>query len=508
MFVDGPDHIYRWRIDAGIGDNYMRLCRPEARKMFALCRRGRCEITGYVFGLNADLLWTLYEPMVTRLRRVQSDQEFYQVAERRSAEWALREDVPEDPLDWCWTSEEVAEAHRILQGLPRPWLMIQEVGGRHDGPTGLRKHWGRANWRKLLDRWATTGGGAVEFGKTSAMGLPVGSSLRVATLLGSLVDCVVGPESAVKYFGPLFNQRCVTIWSKFHDFTVEDQLAGWYKPIETSPHGRQRVLGIGRTAATETSPDEVWGAVQAVMTESRPRIALATAFRDRPEYLRQMLDTAQSSQWPTSHEFAWWFSDDTSNAHTQQMLRDATPGLEVAFRGRLRGTRNDRPLGCDRNVLRAVYNTLSWNPQWVCTVDSDMVLHPRWMVVLLEALTTLQAQGVNVGALTAFNSRQHRTLGTFAPGIVRKNSIGGPCTLIRVDILRELALQQKATIYWGRGEPGWDWKLTHYLRDRKIEMAALSPSYAQHIGEQGAHAIAGSGFDAANDFVGIDLDTR
>jgi hypothetical protein len=129
-----------------------------------------------------------------------------------------------------------------------------------------------------------------------------------------------------------------------------------------------------------------------------------------------------------------------------------------------------------------------------------VVVHPEWMERACAALDWAEARGIPLYALGIFNSRMHASGEELWPGVVQKGSLGGACTLIRADILRELKLDQRVTDLWGRGEPGWDWKLCDGIRERGGMIAALTPCYAQHVGRTGAHA--GAAFDDAADFVG------
>ena len=206
----------RWRIDAGVGDNYMRLCTPQARKLFALFRRGLIKLPGYAFGYNQRLLADFYLPILGDLRLI-LDAPSFDLVSAADVEDAMKLWVPAEPVDFCWQPDEIATVLTLLAHTPAPRLLIQEEGGTHDGHLKQRKLWGTDRYLEIARRWrAQTGGGVLGFGPQSEF--LCDPSLRVATLLGYVVDCVLGPESAGKYFGPLFRQRCVTIWSAHAKF--------------------------------------------------------------------------------------------------------------------------------------------------------------------------------------------------------------------------------------------------------------------------------------------------
>lgn len=238
---------------------------------------------------------------------------------------------------------------------------------------------------------------------------------------------------------------------------------------------------------------------------NRRKIALATAVRDRPDYLRGMIQAALHTQWSRDAEFSWFFSDDASEEAVCRMLLEHADPLEAVLKGQVHLERNAVPLGCDRNVLQAIYTAIASEPEWVCVVDSDMVMHPRWMTLLLEVVRWAEANEQPLMAVTAFNSRMHQPGRQLIPGVIRKDSVGGACTMIKESLLTELRLHKKVTTGWGSSEPGWDWKLTDAIRERRGLIACLSPSYAQHIGEKGAHSTGAVGFDTALDFVGQDV---
>jgi hypothetical protein len=483
----------------------MRLCTPQARKLFALFRRGQIKLPGYAFGYNQKVLADFYLPILGDLRLI-LDGPSFDLVSASDVDKAMKLWVPAEPVDFCWQPEEIAATLELLEHTPAPRLLIQEEGGTHDGHLKKRKLWGADRYLEIARRWrAKTGGGVLGFGPKSEF--PCHPSLRVATLLGYVADLVLGPESAAKYFGPLFRQRCVTIWSQHAKFSVQQQLEGWYGPIDhTGVTGREHVLGIGNANSRDTSIDEVWDAMEDVIEQPRGKrkIALATATRDRTGYLTQMLDSVEKTQWPLDADLRWYFSDDASREDVHRLLKDRRKNLELQMRGSTHVMLNARPLGCDRNVLQAIYTALSSEPDWVCAIDSDMIVHPRWLAEMLRVIDWAEANDEPLMAITAFNSRMHGEGPVFCEGAVRKGSLGGPCTMIRADLLRDLQLQSKATIYWGRGEPGWDWKMAEAIQGAGGHMVSLVPSYAQHIGEQGAHALANN-FDMASDFVGTEL---
>jgi hypothetical protein len=491
----------RWRADAGIGDNYMRLMQPNARKAWAARYRGDLKINAFCFGPNSRLLETLYLYQADKITPI-DDPHLFELVKLPSCaqlpdEWPIPKFLP-------WRFDHTAR-HAItnLQTRPRPWLVIQEEGGTHDGATKSRKCWGTIRWNELTKRWKSiTGGTAFEFGPRSTVGLECFPNIKQATHLLKNADLVVCPESAAKYAGPMFNQRAVVLWSKFHAYTVDQQWNSWYKLFDRQNLGLQRVVGIGRTSCKETSIAEVWEQMTDLMTKPKHRrsIALATAYWNRLDYLTQVLSHGADTSFPVDHEFSWTFLNDGSTDKSPEMVMQQAKVLKTAIRGDVHSIRQDHR-GCDFAVTAAIKHALIRKPDWVCTVDSDVALNHEWVQRLCEMVDWAEEQSLPLMAISAFNSRLHGTVKTLRPGLVQKGSIGGACLMIRADLLQELQLHSKVTPRWGNGEPGWDWKLVDAIKQRGGIIAALSPSYAQHIGRKGAHA--GANFDDATDFVGI-----
>jgi hypothetical protein len=383
--------------------------------------------------------------------------------------------------------------------------MIQQSGGKFSGPEGMRrKQFSLNGYGELLGRWKETyGGGAIEFGPKSSLGLPCTHDLRVATLLARTSDCLLGPDSALKYLGPLFNQRAVVLWSQVDNYPVEQQWEAWYLPFDRANQGLQRVLGVGNREANQTSVDEVWEAIQALMQKprGRRRIAIATATCDRLILLQKMLQGATNTVWPEDVDWSWHISDDASHEQVYSLLSQSHPYLEQAIRGPVRMWRNPNRLGCDYNVTKVLHEAANTSPDWVLTLDSDMTMHPEWAVRSMELLDWAEANDKDLMAFSPYNSMMHAPFGNFCPGAVQKTTVGGPCTFIRTDLLRDLALHTKVVPKWGNGEPGWDWKLTDEIKRRGGTIACLSPSYVQHLGKVGAHSTGRGTHDHAPDYI-------
>ncbi|NIN64433.1 MAG: hypothetical protein GTO63_06975 [Anaerolineae bacterium] len=233
------------------------------------------------------------------------------------------------------------------------------------------------------------------------------------------------------------------------------------------------------------------------------RIALVTATRDRRQLFEALVEDLKHTEWPTHVSWSWHVSDDASHQTTFYGFQQAVNTMIPYLDGPVTIWRNSEALGCDQNVVLAVYRELTDDVDWVGVVDSDMSLHPLWATKLIESIEWAAKEGIELDMVGAFNSAMHGTGSALRPGLVEKGSIGGPCTFIRASLLRSERLSQRVGPTWGKGEPGWDWKLVDAVKKKGTKMAALSPSYAQHMGRVGAHAPAGRGpYDQANDFIG------
>jgi hypothetical protein len=269
------------------------------------------------------------------------------------------------------------------------------------------------------------------------------------------------------------------------------------------------VLGVGNREANQTSVDEVWEAIQALMEKprGRRRIAIATATKDRAILLQHMLKSAQETIWPEDVDWSWYISDDASNEQVYDLLTRSKEYLQLAIRGPVTLYRNPNTIGCDYNVTRVLHYAyasgadVGQQPDWVLSLDSDMIMHPEWAIRSMELLDWAEANDRDVMAFSPYNSMMHAPHANFCPGAVVKTTIGGPCTFFRTDLLKHLQLHTQVTPRWGNGIPGWDWKMTDEITKRGGEIACLSPSYAQHLGKVGAHSTGRGIHDHAPDFI-------
>lgn len=261
----------RWQCDAGLGDNLERLQRPDVRRMFQARREGRVKIRGYLFGQNQSVLAQLYRPMVDELVRIRGSEEYF------ALDLPSTESLPDEgepaPMDFQFTEEEIALANRYVNTARGPRLMIQEVGGTHDGATQTRKCWGVDNYREIVIRWKQTFGehtGIYEFGPKSSLGLPCFPNIRISLAVARQMDLLIVPESAGKYLSPLFGVGAVILWSQFHDYTPEEQWRIWYQPFgktfeeyheryaQAEPQVPYCILNYGQLSCQQTTVDEVW----------------------------------------------------------------------------------------------------------------------------------------------------------------------------------------------------------------------------------------------------------
>lgn len=236
------------------------------------------------------------------------------------------------------------------------------------------------------------------------------------------------------------------------------------------------------------------------------RVTIVTATYNRLGLFLDLVNDMKRTEWPDNWLVNWHVTDDASHTTTYYGIQKAVNETIPYLTGTVSVHRNARTLGCDQNIVAALYRSLE-DQDYVLTLDSDMSLHPAWFLRLTEAIDwahTTSDPPTHLEAVSAFNSRMHGTVGPLREGLVQKGSLGGPATIWKTPLLKEADLLRHITPRWGVDVQGWDWKLVDCIKQAGHTMAALSPSYAQHMGRIGAHSPPGyqGPFDQAEDFIG------
>lgn len=206
-------------------------------------------------------------------------------------------------------------------------------------------------------------------------------------------------------------------------------------------------------------------------------IGLVITTRDRPDYLRPMLDHLSRSE---LHRTIVAIVDDASTAgETRRLIRDLTLGstpIVRLFRTPYRGYGVDESLRAGWDLLAGEYGC-----RLLANLDPDVIMKPDWLTRLVEVFHRERARQGPV-IVTGFNARQHAILAETGD-VCRKSSIGGLNMLFDAGLYAEVV--RPSLRYDPLGEVGWDWYVVSRMRERGYPLLCLRPSAVQHIGAVG-----------------------
>eukprot|EP00918_Siedleckia_nematoides_P059315 GHVU01129330.1.p1 GENE.GHVU01129330.1~~GHVU01129330.1.p1 ORF type:complete len:694 (+),score=86.94 GHVU01129330.1:348-2429(+) len=263
--------------------------------------------------------------------------------------------------------------------------------------------------------------------------------------------------------------------------------------------GRGREPEVAPSPCTRTLPRYAGPALDAKeflgKLEAHPRVLVAVLTHNRKPYVEEQARSMRNwVRWsgglPPNVRVEVF--DDSSREYTAAWLQEA---YDVA--ARVRNLADDptmpsaRPSKSDGDSKRVVAheggNTVTKHIMkaflsefrsydYLIILDSDLVLHPTWLVRIELAYQELP------GALISlYNSCVHKTL-TYNNFLARKEDLGN------AGIVWPRALLEKVMgVLAETSDVAFDWQFSTYLKENDTPLFALRPSAVDHIGRKGSH---------------------
>jgi len=216
---------------------------------------------------------------------------------------------------------------------------------------------------------------------------------------------------------------------------------------------------------------------------------------NRYDYLSRSLNSLLRSQFKSGDELFIW--DDASD---DPRVVDLLSSLTLHDNLTIHVSRRLTNVGVKKNATDGIRECFKeTGSQYIVLTNSDAIYNPQWLTKIEETRSTLERQGILIGAITAFNMEYsdkeqygHRVIGYVNRTIRVKESVGGLGVMINRDVFENME----------QTPHGWDcWYVDACIR-MCYGMFATDKSYVQHIGAEGLHSRKGSIIDTAEDFVG------
>lgn len=222
------------------------------------------------------------------------------------------------------------------------------------------------------------------------------------------------------------------------------------------------------------------------------KIAICTTTYNRREYVKRMVNSLCSTLTVNNTDIKHFVRDDMSS-ELELSIFDMLPWPVVKNRNLL------STQGPDRNTLLCFEDTKEWDPDLIINLDSDMIVKPNWLQVMLDVW---QKYSPKVGILSGFNTLKNHAILETRDDVYVKNTLGGAGIMVTGKFLREINLLGQWDSSWGRSTLGWDFKILEAVKAQDKLLLCTKPSVLQHIGTYGVHTPEGSGItvDVAEDF--------
>ena len=203
-------------------------------------------------------------------------------------------------------------------------------------------------------------------------------------------------------------------------------------------------------------------------------IALIVRSWNRPEYLRQTIDSLLQSDINKCYKRII-YDDGSTDPETLQILKDSklmnVPGKEFKVIFASHSGHKQSFLNAIDSVTRCEY---------ICTIDNDMIVSPDFMTVCIEAYKGAQRQfRTNDILLTGFRpTNAHPGIKKEYPTFITKYSCGGEHYYFHMDFKGYMVRQ------WNRVTHG----LCNNMIANKLPIVCPKQGVVQHIGKKGMYS--------------------
>lgn len=202
------------------------------------------------------------------------------------------------------------------------------------------------------------------------------------------------------------------------------------------------------------------------------RIGLVITTYNRPEYLKQCLESLREVVFP--EDFLLLFIDDAStDEETLSMLESFTIGKEthVKYIQKNKGIHHSLLVGF--NYLFGHRCELAMN------LDADAIVKPDFIERLVEVQQKLKDKivtGFNTLTPDPVTKRSRHPVVSHHAGYVKKNSIGGINMMMDEATFRKYLEPELQKGY------NWDWRVCARVKNMRSFFAVTTPSCINHIG--------------------------
>ncbi len=235
------------------------------------------------------------------------------------------------------------------------------------------------------------------------------------------------------------------------------------------------------------------------------KIPIAMTTFNRAKHLRVTAESYGKTLWPSGVEPELHVWDDGSKVTIAPMVGRMVPA-KVHFPGRV-----GMLLNYQRAMNHAVCRARAMDVPFFVTLDSDVWLHPEWMIRVLDVYMRLRGQGEIVAQVSAFTWEGYGPM-TEHDGFRLLHEAGAACCLFDLAFWTEHDIAEKTRVRFEESQARVDrgkkrnvvaceYYVSKFAHATGALIVGTSPSYAQHLGVD-SHSSPNANLAVATDFVG------
>lgn len=225
----------------------------------------------------------------------------------------------------------------------------------------------------------------------------------------------------------------------------------------------------------------------------KKKVGIVMATFNRLDYLKTTLDSVSKSN--LKNCILCLIDDHSSNPENWKLIQNFNhKDCEVIK------IRNEKNIGI-RYTLKKGWDLLSSKCEYLCNIDSDVLVKKDWLSKLIEAefdsRLKLNKTYVIVSGFNCNQSCQHKIKSVYNT-FYTKNTIGGINMFFNRNTYFNVV---KKVLDYGRPNMGWDWEVCRKAKVKNCPIVVTRPSVIQHIGIDGLNSTSKKRrYDVAEDF--------
>lgn len=276
----------------------------------------------------------------------------------------------------------------------------------------------------------------------------------------------------------------VMVTQSYIDFYKKDQVS----IIKPSPFVKASFGKFGKHHLMGS-----WKKRKEIEIKSKKKVGIVVAVFNRPEYLKTTLNSVSKSN--LKNCILCIIDDYSTDSKCLKLIQDFRHNDCEVIK-----IRNDKNVGI-RYTLQKGWKLLAPKCEYLCNIDSDVLVKKNWISKLIEAEfdSRLLLNKKNV-IVTGFNCVQscHHKIKNVYKTFYTKNTIGGINMFFSNSTYLYIV---KEILEYGRPNLGWDWEICKKSKSKKIPIVVTKPSVIQHIGIEGLNSRKEKKrYDTAEDF--------